>query len=68
MSTIDSESSQIRRLLPPLVKTALARVTVAEAETVAARAQECLTADGVLDTMLDAFSSRFGDLLDLESG
>jgi phosphotransferase system enzyme I (PtsI) len=48
------------------VKCALGRITVAEAEQAAARARECVTVDEVNDVLLQAFASRFGDLLDLE--
>jgi len=50
-----------------VVKSALSRVTVLEAETVAARVHECTTADEVINILMESFASRFGDLLDLDS-
>jgi phosphotransferase system enzyme I (PtsI) len=50
-----------------VVKSALSRVTVLEAETVAARTHECTTADEVLNILMETFATRFGDLLDLDS-
>jgi phosphotransferase system enzyme I (PtsI) len=50
----------------PAVKAALSRITVVEAEQVAARTRECLTAEEVTDTLLDAFGTRLDDLLDID--
>jgi phosphoenolpyruvate-protein phosphotransferase (PTS system enzyme I) len=50
----------------PEVKSALSRITVAEAELAARRVLECVTVEEVNDVLLDAFAARFGDLLDLE--
>jgi phosphotransferase system enzyme I (PtsI) len=50
----------------PVVKAALGRITVAEAEQAAARTRECLTPEEVTETLVEAFATRLDDLLDLD--
>jgi phosphotransferase system enzyme I (PtsI) len=52
----------------PVVKEALSRITCAEAEEVAARVMEQLTAEDCHALVTTAFAARFNDLLDSSDG